>query len=117
MPCFGDPWNLGLVSGTPEYNEEAKEHQSRLDKLLHVVDYYCELNEKNFPDNFWTGQLSSSDRQLLLSIYHHLKCDGIKVSHLDDIVTLINDDPTCSTDTLSIAQSCLMLLRMRGNLR
>lgn len=118
MPCLGDPWYFDLTPGTSEYTMAEREVQDQLDRLMHIVNYYCRAYGREFPVNFPGNRefelLHEEDKQLLMAIHHHLRCDGIKADATMDIWCLTRMNPEKYADEVKIAKDCHRLSRMGG---
>jgi len=118
MPCLGDPWYFNLTPGTSEYAIAERAVQEQLDRLIHVVDFYCRAYDRDFPIDFPSGHefrfLHEDDRRLLIAIHHHLRCDGINAAATMDILCLTQMHSEKYADKEQIAKDCHRLSRMGG---
>ena len=121
MPCLGDSWDSDLTPGTTEYALAEKVVQEQLDRLIHVVNFYCSAYGRDFPVDFPVGHgvwlLHEDDKRLLVAIHHHLRCDGIKANETMDIWSLTRMYPENYSDKEQIAKDCYRLSRMGGLMR
>ena len=121
MPCLGDPWHYDLTPGTPEFTIAERKVQDQLERLIHIVNYYCKAYCRDFPANFPGNRefelLHEDDKQLLAAIHHHLRCDGIKADATMDIWCLTRMYPEKYIDEGEIAKDCHRLSRMGSLLR
>lgn len=116
MPCF----STGPTPGTPAYVAWLPEVTRKLDRFVHVVDYYYQKAGLGMPEPSstdlegegvaWDDPLGND--RVLEQILLHLDCDDVDVFHLNDIRNLLSDDHTPSgRGYLRVLNYCFRALR------
>jgi len=107
MPCYS-AWNEALEPGTPAYERAEREVRSKLESVRHIVDYYYKVHALSLPAlpasiYIDPTRQSRSNAEIAVreAICFHLACDGVGVSTLYDISSLL--DAADSSDRAYLA--------------
>lgn len=117
MPCY-TPWYAYVIPNTPEYDSAKREVQVKLEAVKHIVDYYYRAFEYSLP-NLPIGTAvdpmrqpkSNNEVSIRQMICHHFACDGIDISTLYDVCSIINIDDDTQRPYVAVVLPCATLMR------
>ena len=114
MPCY-QAWFEHLTKGTPEYAEARRNVEIRLAAVKHIIDYYYQAYGHPLPAlpentviNECRQPRSRREFELRKIICHHFLCDGINVTHLYDVASILDD-----SKYLAVVLPCANLIRFQ----
>jgi len=107
MPCYTE-WDAYLDKDSPQYQDARARLEAKLKAVRHIVDYYYAVEGLEVPparhsgEPTWIEQAHHSfsieeerlgdvdEASIIERIAHHCACDGIELTLLYDLVTLLD---------------------------